>query len=101
MKIREGCLRRLRISSASSQAASPIRQREEPFVSEISFSNHPLSLSFRHASLMSLPIRCYSKAQATTAPNLSGHYQPIIRCYLAQLDIGASVSRYPHSGGSH
>jgi hypothetical protein len=65
-KIREGCSRLLQITSASSQTASPIRQREELFVSEISFSNLSLSLSFRHVSPYVFPVRCYSKAQATT-----------------------------------
>jgi hypothetical protein len=55
----------------SSQTASPIRQREELFVSEISFSNHSLSLSFRHASPYIFTYRCYSKAQATAIPNIT------------------------------
>src|SRR5262249_20936698 len=72
LKIREGCLRRLCISSASSQTAPPIRQREEPFVSEISSSNHPLSLSFRHASLTSYAFIFIARRRPQLHPPVPG-----------------------------
>src|SRR5262249_49991005 len=72
LMIKEGCLSRLCILAASSQTAPPIRQREEPFVSEISSSNHPLSLSFRHASLTSYAFIFIARRRPQLHPPVPG-----------------------------